>query len=419
MIHLTKKNLLVLSFLIIAIKGISQDTINSATVEQKSYQLYIDKNWTELIQFVGKAIDKGYDYYYLRLRIGIAYYERKNYSLAVGHFKNVLKFDSSDELALEYIYYCYLNNGRYEDARLLSKQFNAALAEKLGTNKQGSVSVITVEGGTKKTDSTSYYDKVKRNSTNYFNPAIYFQLGLNHYVKNRVSLFHAITYFNQQTFISKVGQFQYYVKANIPVKNNYLISSSIHWINIKNTSEIILPPPPRGMVPPKNIETIIKSNYFVGSLALQKIIKKFVFGIGTTITDMNGISQYINCASLSYAPFGNNKLVFGCTGYTHTSDNYSTTYGSFAPFLYIQPVNRVSLKLSYLYNTKHNIIEDNGYLVNNSADITMARYSAMLNVNVNKHVGIYGLYQLEYKQENVQLFNYRYNVIVVGIKITP
>ena len=80
MIHLTKKNLLVLSFLIIAIKGISQDTINSATVEQKSYQLYIDKNWTELIQFVGKAIDKGYDYYYLRLRIGIAYYERKNYN---------------------------------------------------------------------------------------------------------------------------------------------------------------------------------------------------------------------------------------------------------------------------------------------------------------------------------------------------
>ena len=91
--HLTKKHLLALFFVIITIKGISQDTINSATVEQKSYQLYLDKNWTELIKFGNKALDKGFDYYYLRLRIGIAYYEKKNYSIALGHFKNVLKFN--------------------------------------------------------------------------------------------------------------------------------------------------------------------------------------------------------------------------------------------------------------------------------------------------------------------------------------
>ena len=75
--------------------------------------------------------------------------------------------------------------------------------------------------------------------------------------------------------------------------------------------------------------------------------------------------------------------------------------------------------MSYLVNTKNNIIEDNGYLVNNSGDLTTSRYSALVNVTLSKHLSLYCLYQLENKYEGFQGFNYRYNVIVGGIKITP
>ena len=85
----------------------------------------------------------------------------------------------------------------------------------------------------------------------------------------------------------------------------------------------------------------------------------------------------------------------------------------------MQPINQFSLKLSYLNNTKSNVIEENGYLVNNSADLTKSRYSILANFNISKKVALYGLYQLEYKQERVQLFNYQYNVFIVGLKITP
>ena len=74
--------------LFFSMKGIAQDTLNSAIVEQKSYQLYLDKNWNELIKFGNRAINSGFDYYYLQIRIGIAYFEKKNYSLAENHFKN-------------------------------------------------------------------------------------------------------------------------------------------------------------------------------------------------------------------------------------------------------------------------------------------------------------------------------------------
>ena len=100
-----KNHVVILAFILISIKVNGQDTLTSATVEQKSYQLYIDKNWNELIKFGTNAINKGYNYYYLQLRVGIAYYEKKNYALAEGYFFNALKFNTDDELLLEYIYY--------------------------------------------------------------------------------------------------------------------------------------------------------------------------------------------------------------------------------------------------------------------------------------------------------------------------
>jgi tetratricopeptide (TPR) repeat protein len=414
----------------------AQDTLNSATVEQKSYQLYLDKNWSELIKFGNNAINNGFDYYYLQLRVGIAYYESKNYALALGHFKSALKYNTDDELSLEYLYYCYLYNGRYEDARLLSKQFNPLLSEKIGTDKQSKVGFVMIEGGTKITNQNAYpiKDTIKTKDY-YFKPPVYFQLGLSHYVKNRLSLFHAVTYFNQETSINKVQQYQYYLNAAIPLKYNFSISPSVQYVNLNVSSsttitDTLWPPgvlphsqPPTGTPPfkteTKNVTSTSRSNYFVGSLAAQKIIKKFTFSIGTTVSNMNDVTQFINSGFLSYRVFGNSKLVLGSTGYAHTTDSYKNTYISASPFIYVQPIKNLSLKLGCLINTKNNIIEDNGYLVNNSVDLTQSRYSALLNFTASKHLSFYGLYQLEFKHQAIYSFDYRYNVIVVGLKIIP
>jgi tetratricopeptide (TPR) repeat protein len=411
-------------FMICIIKNNAQDTLNSATVEQKSYQLYLDKQWPELITYGNKAVKKGFDYFYIQMRIGIAYYERKNYNQAEGHFKKALKFNSGDELALEYLYYCYIYNGRYDEARLLSKQFSTALAEKTGTGTQSSIGFVMLEGGSKKTDSATYRSADPKGKPNYFDPPVYFQLGLGHYLKNRISLFHAFTYFNQQTFISHVKQTQYYLKAGIPFHNGLVVSPSVHWVHLKNSTERMtaaatptpgLPPPPR----PQLIKTVTTNNYFVGSLEVRKTLKQFTLGLGTTVSNMNNVTQYIHSGSVSYSLLGNSKLFVGCTGYLHTVNSYKSTNVSVAPYIYTRPIEQASLKLSYLYNAKNNIIEDNGYLVNNSPDLTNSRYSALLNVTVSKRVVLYGLYQLEFKHEAVQDFNYRYNVFVAGIKFIP
>lgn len=420
----TKNYIFIFLFVCSVIGANAQDTINFETVEQKSYQLYLDKKWPELIKFGNKAVHLGYDYFYLQMRIGIAYYEKKNYSYAEGHFKKALAFNSSEDAALEYLYYCYIFKGRYDEARLLSKQFNDTLAKKIGIDNQSKVGFVIIEGGSKNTDSTSYYDKIRKTSSNYFNSPIYLQIGFNHYIKNRVSLFHALSYFNQKTFIDRIGQTQYYLKMNIPTKNSWLISPAVHWVNIKTTNQVSGPGMPQQHtnhqgLPPQLQTTFSFANYFVGSLTVQKTIRKTVLALGTTVSNINSKTQFLHSGFVSYSVFGNSKLVVGCTGIFHTSDSYSTMNTSLSPFIYVQPINQFSLKLSYLMNTKNNVIEENGYLINNSGDLTKSRYSVLANFNISKKVALYGLYQLDYKQERAQLFNYQYNVFVAGLKITP
>lgn len=407
---------------VLSLKNRAQETMNSGNVEQTSFQLYNDKKWPELINYGKEAEKKGFSYFYLQIRIGIAYYEQKNYALAEGHFKKALQYNSDDELTLEYLYYCYIYMGRNEEARRLSKTFKVALLDKIGIKDQSHLGFVMIEGGTKITDKKNYFDENFKTYSNFFNPAVYMQVGLNHYIKNRFSLFHAATLFNQTTFINKIAQKQYFIKASIPIKSNWSISPSVHYVHTKTITEIkTLPNQSPGGSPlrPRTIVNTNKSNYLIGSITLQKTIRKYVFGVGTTVSNMNNITQYIHSGFISYAPLGNSKLVVGVASYVHTTDNYSTSNLAVAPFLYLQPTKRLSLKLSYLYNSKTNFIEDNGYLVNNSSDLTKSRYSALLNFTLSKHVSLYGLYQLEYKQENIQKFNYQYNVIVGGIKITP
>jgi len=437
--NLPKKILITLFFIFNFFNGHTQETVPSESIEQESYRLYLDKKWEELIRVGNIAIKQEVDYFYLRMRIGIAYYEKKNYALAEEHFRKALLFNSSNDLALEYLYYCLMLNGRLEEARLLSNQFNKELAEKIGTNNKSSIDYIILESGTKKTDSSSYYNTYTKTRSNYFNPPLYFQIGLNHSIKNRVSLFHAFSYYQQNHYIGTIKQLQYFVKSSIPIAKNWLLIPALHIIQSNFSSETITyktdtlwppgaPPhtlPPPG-APPLQITTHslsstshLNSTNQVGSLAVQKNYKRYVFSLGTCLYSTNELIQFIHSGFMSYSVFGNPNLIVGTSAYLHHVQHKTSLYTAFSPFIYVQATNRLSLRLSYFQNSTYNLIEDNGYLVNNSIDLTTSRYSALVNFTLNEHISLYGLYQLEHKTENYQSFHYKYHMILGGLKITP
>ncbi len=67
--------------------GWAQNSVNYKTVDEETYRFYMNGNWKDLINSGKNALKNNIDYYYLRMRIGIAYYETKRYMQAAKHFE--------------------------------------------------------------------------------------------------------------------------------------------------------------------------------------------------------------------------------------------------------------------------------------------------------------------------------------------
>lgn len=85
----------------------AQDRSGFKQIDSLTYSAYINKNYKELFEIGEKAIKQDIDYFYLRMRLGIAHFQQYQYRLAAKHFEQALQFNSSDSLAIEYLYYSH------------------------------------------------------------------------------------------------------------------------------------------------------------------------------------------------------------------------------------------------------------------------------------------------------------------------
>ncbi len=443
------------------------DTLTSANVETISLKLFNDKNWKELIPFCDRAINKGFDYYYLRMRGGIACYETKKYRKAEAHFKKALSFNSGDDDATSYLYYCLIYNEKYEEAKWLSKSFSDALAEKLGTKKTFPISFINLEGAEKLSSRTDSIGNAQ-----------YYQLAIEHYLFHRVSFFHSFSYNGQNVYdnpvihdsvivplmplapgqrppdstirfknntsrLTAIQQYHYYLKANVPFKSNFLLSISGQWIYEKDkitsdgytnsyTRPTTLGPPPIGGGPPdtiyahkesrtvpgQNISTSTSS--FIFSASLKKCTTFIDYSVGVLGDFIADHNEYQVSGSLEYHPLANNNLNIGCIGYMHWHQPFSQTSAvAFSPFLSFVPVKHLTVIADYMQNTQGNVVEYSGYYVNNTPFFIKNRYSLGLNYKIGKKFSIYANYGLENRGSRYSDFTFTNNLFLLGIAITP
>ncbi len=385
------KTFIIVAFFLVARHAMGQEEMNSAMVERKSYQLYVDKKWDELIPYGRNAIQEGYDYFYLRLRLGIALYEKEQFRVAATHFEKALRFNSGDELTLEYLYFSLIFSDRFDEARKLSETFGDALSAKIGQRARSPIAFISAEGG------------LKMSSRNdLFNPAFYFQLGVGHTVGNKFSVYHAATVYTQNESRGDISQFQYFIQPSIPVGRHWTLTPSVHIVSVnfqKNNG-------------------LLQSAGMVGSLSIAKSCPYFDISIGGTVSNVLTSLQYIQQSRLAIYPSGKPNFSFGVISYLHSEDDFLTSTLAINPFVYWRPVRKVGFYANYFMNKYENIAEMNGYLVNNSPDLTLSRTSALLSLEVNRHWQVYTVYQFENKQE----FNsiaYSYNVFLIGLKFKP
>jgi hypothetical protein len=122
--------ILLVLFLFVSVQGKAQDK-DYAHYDSLTYKLYMDKDYKQLLKTGKEALNAGFDYYYLRMRMGIALYNQKKYRLAVSHFEKALEYSDND-IVREYIYYAALWGGEPLRAQKLSADMSTALKVKLG-----------------------------------------------------------------------------------------------------------------------------------------------------------------------------------------------------------------------------------------------------------------------------------------------
>ena len=88
--------IIITGFIALNLSGQSFVKIDSAT-----YAQYLAGDWKTLVREGKAALDQDVDYYYLRMRMGIAYYELENYRAAIDQLNQSLseEFDELEEEA--------------------------------------------------------------------------------------------------------------------------------------------------------------------------------------------------------------------------------------------------------------------------------------------------------------------------------
>ncbi len=427
--------------------GQANDSLTSAKVETVSLILFNDKVWNELIPFCDKAIKNGFDYYYLRMRAGIACYETKKYRKAETHFRKALSYNSGDEDATNYLYLCLVYDEKYEEATWLSKSFNEGQASKLGTKKHFPFSFINLEGAIKL---SSRMDSIGN--------AQYYQLGIEHYLFRRVSFFHSFSYNGQTDYsyyqnygrgkdqqqppwdttthlfdhrnndVSMIRQFHYFLKANIPFKNNFLLSLSgqliydndTHTIydtviHLKDNQGAQNPPAPNySKQTPENTHAS-----FVWSSTLKKYTTYIDYSIGTIIDFIPDYNEYQVSAALEYHPFANANFNVGGILYLHWHQPFSTTSAlAFSPYVSFTPIKKLTFTTDFMQNSKGNVVEYSGYYVNNTPFYIKNRFSLGAKYKVLKKLSVYANYGLENRGSRFSDFTFTNNLFLLGISIT-
>ena len=95
--------------------------MNYKEADSITYANYINGEWEELIRTGKITLENGIDYYYLRMRLGIAEMERGKYIQALKHFRKALNFNDRSLDAWKYMIKAMVLSGRNDQLDALRK----------------------------------------------------------------------------------------------------------------------------------------------------------------------------------------------------------------------------------------------------------------------------------------------------------
>ncbi len=232
------------------------------------------------------------------------------------------------------------------------------------------------------------------------------QIGLQHKITNKLSLFHAYNYLAQDNIWGNITQQSYYANfeytANSKVKFNFVGSYLYNKVKVLSSSGTTFSK--RGNL------------FFLASstIKLKKWSVKPLVSYSQLDNITNSGTQYQLGGELLYDLKGTEALVFGLGVYHF--DNNSLISTLVKPSVSAIINDELAVSVDYLYTNARNYSDQDGYVIYNSVDKTYDRSNLTLRYEFANNVFLYGVYQFERKQDHTSLTKYNFNNIFLGIK---
>ena len=452
-------------FFTFSLKTYSQEKLTYEKVNEKTYEYYLNKNWKELISFGNKALKQNIDFYYLRYRLGIAYYETEKFISAIPEFLKAFEVNPADNDLNEYLYYSYLLSGNSEEAGFYFSKLSESRKNKIRPLNNTFVNDFIAESGTginndldkNETADIDGQDNIYGEqilNDNYF----YFRTGLKQIPFQSVSIKYNYSYlnlkkkkvirFNDENHTDNYSQKQnqFYNGIDILLPDGLIISPAGQYINSKDktiyaefdSAMYVYDSLSMTYKPVKYFYNITERetnmDNFVLSLSISKTFSLFKAGLNGSFSYLNDFHQSQLGTSFTYYPLENVYLYSKSDFTLHrqkevTNLIFSQTIGG-------RITDRLFMDLFFTYGRMNNFNEQNGAIVYNNPDVIKYKFGAELNYYFPFNLNAYIVYLNQSREKKYLSYfisgysnsypvyspdsfiqNYNTNIFLAGLKL--
>jgi len=370
------------------------NTADFRNVDRETFRLLESKEWDNLIETAKNAIDNGIDYYYLRMRLGIAYYNKAEYKRAADQFDKALSFNPWDQTAMEYAYYSHILSGDEAKANRIMACFPEPMRERLKIRTPRFFDSINIEYGIGTSDNESQNSNVDIDGAaniygefTRFNDLTYYHAGFKHWLGNYISVYHGysalsinmtkqIRYADNDTLDKYTTiQTQYYFSPSVQVGRNTRITTAMHLVNVSYDALTATYDTVNSTYVTKGKSTSL--NDYVAVLALSQDIGCATWNVFGTYSELNKGKQTETGLALTWFPKGTVNL------YTNTTVTYFSEKDADSKTIFDQMVGLhlfgpAWIECCVTSGKLKNFNEKNGFIVYNIGDEIKNRYGVSL-----------------------------------------
>ncbi|WP_456376374.1 hypothetical protein [Lutibacter sp.] len=431
-------------FIIVLLFGISSSAqkkqLSFKQVDSTTYAQYLKQDWKSLLDLGKQSRAESIDFYYLKVRMGIAYFKEGKMLSAIQLLEEAYKVNSFDVVVQEYLYWAYRYSGLILESRLFYSTMDKKLKKKINLDLPF---VTTLSLNILATNNLDY-DQMLEIGTNSENNDIRFfpknyqlySLGMSHPLSKKVNLYHqlSVMYTNSLQQENSGGEFinetyegketRYYADVTVALGNRWYLDTYFNVIfgkydnlNIDDTTLSARGGP--GTIFSASSSTITYTDVvFGGSITKASYFVKNTLSV--SVSNLNGLNQFQAGYSIFLYPLGSTLIVpFGSIQYQIQDPDSNVVFTGGLSY----STEKFSITGFGTTGKINNFIASNGAIIYNQTSPAINEFGASLQFfNKNSIIKVgYSFMEMEdnYYNENLdstpRTFNFNQQNITAGI----